>query len=47
LKFEVTKQKANIDQFKCYGCGVCETGCPRGAIQLLDRTSVPGLAEVW
>jgi len=47
LKFEVTTQKANIDQFKCYGCGLCETGCPRGAIKLLDRTSLPALADVW
>ena len=47
LKFEVTTEKANIDQFKCYGCGLCETGCPRGAIKLLERKSLPALAEVW
>ena len=47
LKFEVTSGKANIDQFKCYGCGLCESGCPRGAIKLLDRATIPALAEVW
>ena len=47
LKFEVTTDKANIDMFKCYGCGLCETGCPRGAIKLVDRTSLPAVAEVW
>jgi NAD-dependent dihydropyrimidine dehydrogenase PreA subunit len=47
LKFEVTTEKANIDQFKCYGYGVCETGCPRGAIKLLERKNLPALAEVW
>ena len=47
LKFEATSEKANIDQFKCYGCGLCETGCPRGAIKLIDRKSLPALAEVW
>ena len=47
LKFEATTQKANIDQFKCYGCGLCETGCPREAITLIERTSLPALAEVW
>jgi NAD-dependent dihydropyrimidine dehydrogenase PreA subunit len=47
LKFEATTRKANIDQFKCYGCGLCETGCPREAIKLIDRTSLPALAEVW
>ena len=47
LKFEATTGKANVDQFKCYGCGLCETGCPREAIKLLDRVSLPALAEVW
>jgi NAD-dependent dihydropyrimidine dehydrogenase PreA subunit len=47
VKFEVTTGHANIDQFKCFGCGICQTGCPRGAIKLLDRTTVPALAEVW
>jgi len=47
LKFEVTSGKANIDLFKCFGCGLCETGCPRGAIKLVERKSVPALAEVW
>jgi len=47
LKFEVTIEKANIDQFKCYCCGLCETGCPREAIKLVDRASLPALAEVW
>ena len=47
LKFEVTTEKANIDPFKCYGCGLCESGCPRDAITLLERTTIPALAEVW
>ena len=47
LKFEVTNEKANIDLFKCYGCGLCETGCPRGAIELVERTSLPAVTEVW
>ena len=47
LKFEVTTGKANIDVFKCYGCGLCETGCPRGAIKLVNRKSLPAVAEVW
>lgn len=47
LKFEVTSRKANVDQFKCYGCGLCETGCPRKAIALMERKSLPALADVW
>ncbi len=47
LKFEVSTEKSNIDQFKCFGCGLCESGCPREAIRLLERTSLPALADVW
>lgn len=48
LKLEVTTNKANVDQFKCYGCGLCETICPQeGAMKMVDRTSRPALAEVW
>lgn len=47
IKFESTRQKSNIDPFKCFGCGLCETGCPRQAISLLDRKSLPELADVW
>jgi len=47
LKFEITSEKANIDVFKCYGCGICETGCPREAISLIERKTLPALAEVW
>jgi NAD-dependent dihydropyrimidine dehydrogenase PreA subunit len=43
----VTLDKVNIDQMRCFGCGLCETGCPRGAISLKDRTQIPELKEVW
>jgi len=47
MKFEVTTGKANVDQFQCYGCGLCESACPRKAIELLERTKIPALKEVW
>lgn len=47
VKMEITINKANIDHFKCFGCGLCETGCNRSAIELLERTTIPALAEVW
>jgi NAD-dependent dihydropyrimidine dehydrogenase PreA subunit len=43
----VTTEKTNIDQFKCFGCGLCETGCPTEAIELLEREKMPGLKEEW
>jgi len=47
LKFEVTLDKPNIDSLRCFGCGLCETACPRQAIDLVERSTVPALAEVW
>jgi Fe-S-cluster-containing hydrogenase component 2 len=47
IKFEVTIEKTNIDQFRCFGCGVCMTTCPTGAISMVDRKTLPGLREVW
>ncbi|MFH1002948.1 MAG: 4Fe-4S binding protein [Chloroflexota bacterium] len=47
IKFEVTQHKPLIDAFRCYGCGLCETACPRKAISLIDRMSIPSLREVW
>jgi NAD-dependent dihydropyrimidine dehydrogenase PreA subunit len=30
------RQIINIDQEKCTGCGVCVSGCPEGALQVID-----------
>ncbi len=47
LKWEATTEKPSIDQFSCFGCGLCQTACPRQAIYYLDRKKLPGLASVW
>ena len=32
---------------KCGGCGICRTGCAQGAITLVDRRTVPAVANLW
>jgi heterodisulfide reductase subunit A-like polyferredoxin len=32
---------------KCWGCGICRTGCGRDAISLVDRRTVPAVANLW
>jgi NAD-dependent dihydropyrimidine dehydrogenase PreA subunit len=47
LSFIPSKNKAYIDQFQCFGCGLCLTECDQDAITLVERASLPALANVW
>lgn len=47
LGFSAATRKAAVDQRWCYGCGICRAACPRDAIRLLPRRSVPAVAELW
>ncbi len=47
LSFAPSRNKAYIDQFQCFGCGLCATECDQEAITLVERASLPSLANVW
>ena len=47
LTYSPSSDLAYIDPFQCYGCGLCRTPCRRDAISLLERASLPALANVW
>jgi ferredoxin len=47
LTFSPTLEKAVINAWKCFGCGLCETVCKSKAIELVPRESVPGLKGEW
>ena len=47
ISYSASLQKCYINQFQCYGCGVCRALCPGDAITLRDRNAIPALAKEW
>jgi len=47
MRFSPLAKKVFVDVQKCFGCGLCRAVCPKGAIKLADRTSIPTVMEVW
>lgn len=47
IQYSPLKDIVTINQFKCFGCGLCRTACQHGAIKLVDRLSFPSLVDVW
>jgi ferredoxin len=47
LSFSPSTLKAYIDPFKCYGCGLCRNPCKPDAIDMIERASLPAVANVW
>lgn len=43
----ISDGKASVDLLRCYGCGSCRAVCGKNAITLLDRVSVPVVANDW
>lgn len=47
MGYSASDQKAYIDSFRCFGCGVCRAGCAKEAITLSDRAANPLTARMW
>jgi NAD-dependent dihydropyrimidine dehydrogenase PreA subunit len=47
ISYSATMDKCQVNQFQCYGCGVCRAICPYEAITLHDRNAIPLLASDW
>ena len=47
IGYSILNEKAEIDQRRCFGCGVCRANCPKNAIVLKDRSSIPAAANLW
>lgn len=46
VRFNLNNEKAFIDINRCFGCGLCETGCTQEAIKLIDRKLTPA-KNLW
>lgn len=40
-------EKAIINMKICAGCGLCRDACPQNAIQLVSRSQIPAVKEMW
>ena len=40
-------EKAIINMKTCAGCGLCRDACPQKAIQLVPRSQIPAVKEMW
>ncbi len=41
MRYDVACKKVEVDQKKCYGCGICRINCPENAIKLNERSVFP------
>lgn len=47
MALTVSRNKVHIDMQRCFGCGLCATECRNSAIQLVERSKMPGIREPW
>lgn len=47
ITYDRRNEKCSVNVMNCYGCGICRAVCKNDAIHLLDRTSVPQVANEW
>lgn len=47
ISYSPSLKRCYIEQFQCYGCGVCRAVCTNDAISLRERNAIPALAKEW
>lgn len=47
MQYDSAAHTVKVNLKACFGCGVCQDVCPRRAIVLLDRVSIPQVTKSW
>lgn len=47
LRIHTGTGKVMVDAFNCFGCGNCRRPCKKGAVTMIERASLPVVAEMW
>ena len=47
ISYSGAERKSVVDTRRCYGCGICRAVCSKESISLLERASVPAIANLW
>jgi ferredoxin len=47
LTYSATDGIVLVNYSRCFGCGVCRPSCPKKAIDMIPRSSVPAVAESY
>lgn len=47
LSYSAASKASRIDVRRCYGCGICRSGCDNKAIVLRERNSTPIASKLW
>ncbi|MEW6554518.1 MAG: hypothetical protein AB1384_09555 [Actinomycetota bacterium] len=47
LHYDPEAGRIHVHAADCFGCGLCRSDCPRGALSLVSREGVPAAAGRW
>jgi Pyruvate/2-oxoacid:ferredoxin oxidoreductase delta subunit len=47
ISYSAAEKKSRIDSKRCYGCGICRSGCENNAIVLRDRKTSHIASTLW
>ncbi|MEW6034705.1 MAG: 4Fe-4S dicluster domain-containing protein, partial [Chloroflexota bacterium] len=47
IRYSLSMEKCDVNTLKCWGCGICRAECRHEAITMVDRNTIPALANVW